>query len=352
MVAPIVVSADEHVIEPRSFWEQWLPESLPSADRYRAPILDGVALALSGESGHHAIKTFLLFPDLVRYSDEAAGASDPLRRLAVLDEQGIDASVVFPQRAMAMWGIEDRDLMYRCFDAYNEWLAQWCAQGRGRLYGVAILPTVYRPEATGDYIAHLKDLGFRTMMLPNFPRGVDYAGPEMAPLWSAIEASGLPLNFHISEAPDDNGPGGLGTYLAVSFQPFRKLWSFIVFSGILERHPGLRVVFAEGGISWIPSALDHADRIHDKFAAHLHPRLAQPPSHYWFAQCYATFMEDQRGVEQIDCIGADRVLWSSDYPHPEGTFGSTRQVVSDLRRTLGDRSDAAVGGTAARLYGL
>jgi predicted TIM-barrel fold metal-dependent hydrolase len=348
----IVVSADEHVVESRSFWEQWLPDSLPAADRRRAPRLEGVALALGGPSGHHAIKTFLLFPALVQHSDEAAGASDPLGRLAVLDGEGIDASVVFPQRAMAMWGIEDRDLMFRCFDAYNEWLADWCRQGRGRLHGVAILPTVYRPEATADYLAHLQDLGFRTMMLPNFPRDADYAGPEMSPLWSAIESSGLPLNFHISEAPDNNGAGGLGTYLSVSFQPFRKLWSYLVFSGILQRHAGLRVVFAEGGISWIPSALDHADRIHAKFAGHLHPQLSRPPSHYWFTQCYATFMEDPCGVEQIDRIGADRVLWSSDYPHPEGTFGATRRVVDALRRSLADRCDDALGATAARLYGL
>jgi predicted TIM-barrel fold metal-dependent hydrolase len=352
LAAPTVVSADEHVVEPRSFWEDWLPDRLPPSDRPRAPILDGVALALSGASGHHAIRTFLLFPELVKYSDQASGASEARARLAIMDHEGIDASVLFPQRGMAMWGIEDRDLMYRCFDAYNEWLAHWCAQAGGRLHGVAILPTVYQPEATGDYIDHLKDLGFRTMMLPNFPRDVDYSTPALSPLWAAIEASGLPVNFHISEAPDDNGPGGLGTYLAVSFQPFRKLWSFLVFSGILERHPGLRVVFAEGGISWIPSALDHADRIHHKFAGHLQPRLAEPPSHYWFTQCFATFMEDPRGVEQIDCIGADRVLWSSDYPHPEGTFGSTHQVLSDLRRALGDRSAAAVGATAARLYGL
>jgi predicted TIM-barrel fold metal-dependent hydrolase len=347
-----VVSADEHLVEPRSFWEEWLPETLPARDRLRAPKLDGVALSLGGASGHHVVRTFLLFPELVERSDAARGASDPLERLAVLDEEGVDASVLFPQRAMAMWGMDDRDLMFRCFDSYNRWLAQWCSMGNGRLYGVPVLPTVYRPDATADYIDQLKDLGFRTVMLPNNPRDVHYAGADMAPMWSAIEASGLPVNFHISEAPDDNGPGGLGTYLAVSFQPFRKLWSFVVFSGILERHPGLRVVFTEGGISWIPSALDHADRIHDRFEQYLVPRLPHPPSHYWFSQCYATFMDDPRGIDQLDHIGADRVLWSTDYPHPEGTFGTTGEVVGGLRRRLGRRADAVTGATAAGLYGL
>ncbi len=352
MDTPIVVSADEHLVEPRSFWEDWLPESLPPADRARAPRMEGVALSLGGPAGHHVIKTFLLFPDLVERSDTAPGASDPGQRLAVLDAEGVHASVLFPQRAMAMWGIEDRDLLFRCFDAYNHWLAHWCAGGAGRLHGVPVLPTVYRPDATRDYLDHLKALGFRTVMLPNAPRDAHYAAPEMAPMWSAIEDSGLPVNFHISEAPDDNGAGGLGTYLAVSFQPFRKLWSFLVFSGILERHPGLRLVFTEGGISWVPSALDHADRIHERFDGYLEPRLPHPPSHYWFRQCYATFMEDPRGIEQLNHIGADRVLWSTDYPHPEGTFGRTAEVLHRLREDMGGRSEEAIGMTAARLYGL
>ena len=172
-------------------------------------------------------------------------------------------------------------------------------------------------------------------------------------MWQAIEESGLPLNFHISEAPDDNGPGGLGTFLTHSMQPFRKLWAYLVFTGLLERHPGLRVVFTEGGISWVPSALDHADRVHRDFAAYLNPKLKLPPSHYWHSQCYATFMDDPMGIEQLHHIGADRVLWSSDYPHPEGTKGDTAGVWQRLRESVGDKSaEMIIGGTAAALYGF
>lgn len=353
MAATRIVSADEHLVEPPEFWDDWLPASLPAGDRDRAPRLEGPALALGGSDDHRLVETFLLFPDLVRHSDEAHGASEPAARVAVLDAEGIDQAMVFPQRAMAMWGMQDRALMVRCFGAYNEWLAARCAATGGRLLGIPILASVHRPEETADQIARIRELGFATMMLPNAVAGVNYADPALDPMWSAIEDAGLPLNFHISEAPDNNGPGGLGSYLAVSFQPFRKLWSFLVFSGILERHPGLRIVFAEGGISWIPSALDHADRIHARFADHLSPRLADPPSHHWFTQCYATFMHDPCGVEQIDRIGAERVMWSSDYPHPEGTFGETAALLDALAATLGEaRYRDVVGATAAGLYAL
>ena len=100
--------------------------------------------------------------------------------------------------------------MYRCFDAYNEWLAQWCAQGRGRLNGVAILPTVYQPEATADYIDHLKDLGFRTMMLPNFPRGVDYSSPDMAPMWTRAPFRSSGIACDVDRSAPALPPNGLG----------------------------------------------------------------------------------------------------------------------------------------------
>lgn len=345
-----VISADEHIVEPLAFWQDWLPSALPPSMRDRAPRRIGAGIALDGTT---VLRTFTLFPELARVSDDAPGAGDVGVRIGVQREEGIDAAIVYPQRAMAMWGLDDPDLRDACFDAYNGWLAAQCVQSGGRIIGVPILSTVDRPEQTADAIARLKALGFRTMMLPNYPRHARYGEASMAPLWSAIEASGLPLSFHISEAPDGNGPGELGSYLMVSFQPFRKLWSYLVFAGIFDRHPGLRVVFAEGGISWIPSALDHADRIFHRFRDHLEPRLAREPSDYWARHCWATFMDDPRGLDQIDRIGSDRVLWSSDYPHPEGTRGDSRRILEDVEKRLGPVVAAAIaGGTARAVYGL
>jgi predicted TIM-barrel fold metal-dependent hydrolase len=344
-----IISVDDHGVEPASFWNEWLPDFLPPADRDRAPRLRGLALEIDGA----VARVFKLFPHVAARSEVRAGATDPEARLRDMDAEGVQASFTFSQRAMALFGLQDRGLMVRCIDGYNEWLAGWCARGGGRLYGVAILPTIFQPEATADYIAKLRDLGFHAMHIPSSPRAVAYNRPEMEPLWTAIEESGMPLSFHISESPDDDGPGGLGTYLTVVQQPFRKLWALLVFAGVLERHPDLKVVFTEGGISWIPSALDHTDRIYETFGADLEPKLAHPPSYYWRRQCFATFQDDPRGVEQIAHIGVDKVLWATDYPHPEGTFTRSRALVRDLfERFPTAEAQAIVGGTALRLFDL
>jgi predicted TIM-barrel fold metal-dependent hydrolase len=346
----IVVSADEHLVEPPEFWSDWLPESLPARDRDRAPSLKDGALVVDGQS----MPVFLLFPELIAYSDRQPGVGDVAGRLAMMDAEGIDLSILFPQRAMGMFAMRDPALRTKCFTAYNEFLADFCARSGGRLAGVAVLPTIYQPEATADYLEHLKALGFRLVQLPGALKGgLSYGAPEMTPLWTAIEESGMVAAIHTSETPENNGPGGLGTFLTHTSQPFRKLWGNLVFTGLFERHPGVRMLFAEGGISWVPSALEQADRIHATFAEYLNPRLPLPPSAYWFRQCYATFMDDPRGLEQIDHIGADHILWSSDYPHPEGTRGSTRKIVARLKQQLGpDRAHCVLGGNALSLLGL
>ena len=345
----IVISADEHIVEPVEFWNELLPEALPAGDRDRAPRLESGALVVDG----YSMPVFLLFPELIAFSDAQPGVSDVTGRLAMMDSENIDISILFPQRAMGMYAIKDQELRKRCINAYNEWLAGFCAASGGRLYGVPILPTVYRPEETAEYLAHLKSLGFRLFTMPNALRNTSYTAPEMEPLWTAIEEGGLVASYHTSETPESNGPGGLGTFLIRTTQPFRNVWGHLVFTGLLERHPGVRLLFAEGGISWVPSTLADADRIHTNFADYLKPTLPHPPSEYWRRQCWATFMEDPCGIEQIDRIGADRALWSSDYPHPEGTRSKTRELVSTLRDQLGrDRADAVLGGNACSLLGI
>jgi predicted TIM-barrel fold metal-dependent hydrolase len=344
----LIISADEHLVEPAEFWNGWLLDRLPPADRGNAPRVEDGALVVDGQ----CLPVFRLFPALIDYSDRQPGVGDIPGRLKMMDSEGIDAAILFPQRAMGMFLIKDLELRARCIMAYNEYLADVCARSAGRLAGVAILPTVYQPGRTAETLAEIKRLGFRLFMMPNQLRGLTYDAPELEPLWSAVEDSGLITCYHTSETPDHNGPGGLGTFLSRTTQPFRNVWANFVFSGLLERHPGVRLLFAEGGISWVPSALDHADRIQRNFRDHLNPKLPRPPSDYWFRQCYATFMDDPRGVDQLDHIGVDRVLWSSDYPHPEGTRGETRELMDRLRGQLGaDKADAILGGNAAKLLG-
>jgi len=342
----VVVSADDHVMEAGTLWK----ERLPARFKDRAPRLwydeDGFShLEAEGRSlDVPGLNTLLV--------EGREGMRDPLVRIQDLDAEGVDKELIFPQRTLSLVGLQDLELREACMRAYNEWLSDYCKFAPSRFYGVGIL-NWWEPEKAKDNLQELRGLGFPAMEIPSTPPGVFYNSRSIEPLWDAIEEDGYPISFHIGENVQTRGLGALGTFQMQQFAPFRRLFGLLAFSGILERHPGLRVVFTEGGIHWVPAALFDADRIYRDFETEMNPKLANLPSFYWWQNCYATFQEDPVGMQLIDQVGAHKAIWASDYPHPESTLGySDATIRSIFAATTEEKAKAIVGGNAVRLWGL
>jgi predicted TIM-barrel fold metal-dependent hydrolase len=277
--------------------------------------------------------------------------------MADLDIEGVEAEMLYPQRSFGLiagFKASHRDAVRQdekyasaYLDAYNLWLSEICNSSGGRLLGAALV-RFWDPDGMADNLQEVKDRGFRNIVMPTAPPGIRYNAPEMERMWSAIEESGLPLSFHVGEKFDTDGPGAFGASMMMQFHPFRKLWSLLTFSGILERHPGLRVIFTEGGLHWIPGALADADHFNRNFRSIMEPRLASPPSYYWRRNCYATFQEDPIGLSLIDHIGYERVLWASDYPHAESTTGRVAVAARAVIDAVGDHRARAILNDSAR----
>jgi predicted TIM-barrel fold metal-dependent hydrolase len=360
----VVVSTDSHWLEPESFAE-YMPEKF----RDRAPRgyhdESGYHFEIDGRSTDSPIIPSLLI-------EGRAGMWDPEFRLREIDAERIDKELLFPQRMLGVIRSKSRqagnllageaelrpdqgdwEFVQACFDAYNELLAKFCATHPERYYGVGLL-NYWNPDATLDEIQKIKALGLKGVMLPTLPPKIYYNSRKIEGLWDGIEEGGLPLSFHVGETFDARGLGGLPTTTVVALEPYRRLFSLLTFSGILERHPELRVVFTEGGISWVPSALFDSDKVYAGFESEMNPKLAKMPSHYWFQNCFATFMEDPPGLRLLDLMGWDKVMWCSDYPHPESTVGYSQQSIWDIfdaTETV-EQAQAIVGGTAMKLWRL
>src|SRR5262249_42726243 len=151
-----------------------------------------------------------------------------------------------------------QELIYR---TYNDYLAGLGARSPGRFYGVGICSNWWDPKQAETAVRQIVDLGLKSFMLPYSPgksvdgKPIDYAGPEMDRFWAVAEEAGLPVSFHIGEVPAAGGRGGFGTFFIVQAAPFRRVFGNLIFGGILDRHPTLRIVFAEGGINWVAGAL-------------------------------------------------------------------------------------------------
>lgn len=354
-VGAVIVSADSHWME-GDIWVERFPQHLKD----RAPRVffqnGGWEVELGGKllSTPGAAAASCAFECVPGFTDQAIRMHD-------LDAEGVDQEIIFPQKFFTLLFLENLQEKEWCARAYNQALSEFCAGQPDRLHGVAIL-NWWEPAATKDAIAEIKSLGFKTMMVPIQPgkyadgEPIHYHDERMEPFWAAIEESGLPLCFHIGERPinpSTSPRGAAGIFVMQQMGGMRNVWSTLTFGGVFDRNPDLRVVFVESGLHWVPGALQEADMIYESFPSHVRPKLSNLPSHYWFKNCWATFMVDPAGIEMIHRIGADRALWSSDYPHNESTLGYTRSAVQAVfDSTSEENARKIVGGNAIKLFGL
>jgi predicted TIM-barrel fold metal-dependent hydrolase len=136
-----------------------------------------------------------------------------------------------------------------------------------------------------------------------------------------------------------------------TFVPGQRVVAHLVASGALERHPGLRVLIAEGGASWVPALADRMDegwRQHGQFAT---PKLTKLPSETIFEQVYASFQHDRSAVPAFTSMGYPNVMWGDDYPHMEGTYGHTQKTLHELFDGVAPETRFALTeGTFGRLF--
>jgi predicted TIM-barrel fold metal-dependent hydrolase len=339
-----VFSADDHISLAEDIFYERFPESLK--DQAPRVVYDDGAwtLAIGG-------KAFLPreFTAVLMQYDPLEGSSthDLDARLRELESDGIHRELAFPNALLGLMGWPDKDVRELCFRIYNEHIAELQERSNGRFYGVGIA-NWWDGDGCRKTLAEMKALGITTFWMPLKPgagedgKPIDYNGPAMYPVWEAIEESGLPVAHHIGEAPlaspcRDNG---VLVGMVHNVAPFREMFGRYVFGGILDRHPGLRVGWFEGGINWIPAALQDAEHLYASLQHMADHEIEHEVEHYWKAHMYASFMVDPLGLEMIDRIGVDRVMWSSDYPHNESTFGYSERSLANVVDAVGP--DAAV----------
>ena len=348
----ILVSTDNHWSVSEDIFYRGFPAHLKDAAPRLWQSPEGAWLfTVSGEPAvpQH---THRLFAEM----DLVAGSSIIEARLKDMDIEGIDKELAFGNVIAAFYTHPDLEVRNWIFRIYNQHLAEMQAKAPGRFYGVGLV-NYWDPRQARASLDEIKRLGIKTVVLPQTPRTanrepINYCARDMWPFWEAIEEAGLPICFHVGEAIQD-GPGGVALSVLLNLSPFRKNFGELIFGGVLDRHPGIRAVFVEADIYWVPGALQHADMIYETYAHELDPKIRHHPRHYWENNLYATVISDPAGLRLIDEIGADRIMWGNDYPHQESVYGCSWQSVRQILDAV-PAGDAVkiLGGTALDLFDL
>ena len=377
-----VIDVDTHITEPHDLWTSRAPAAI--ADRVPHVVhgddgpqwvVDDVVLGRAGASS-------VVRPDGSKcrgaeftrwtFDDTHPAAYDVGARVAMMDEMGIYAQILYPNvagfGAHRFGDIADEDLKVACATIFNDAMAEMQEQSGGRLFPMALLPW-WNVDASVAETRRAASLGLRGVNMCSDPhlRGApDLGEREWDPLWEACCELDLPVNFHIGASESSIGWFGsspwpsqgddqkLAVGSAMMYLTNARVFANLIFSGVLERFPELSVVSVESGIGWIPFVLESLDHQLVETAPSSMHELTMKPSEYFHRQVYACFWFERHGpAELIDAIGVDNVLFETDFPHPTCLYPDSLTHAMDAlagvdpvvkRKVLQDN--------AARLYNI
>jgi len=298
----------------------------------------------------------------IHYQEINPAGFDPRARLKVMDAEGIDAAVLYPGLGLSLGAAKDPELGVAMCQVYNDWLAEFCATDRKRLIGVAALPMQDPQAAAREARRAVTELGLRGGYCRPNPHGErPFHDPAFAPVYEALEELEVPLAFHPAGLWDMPGTSAQmahlmapGTHhaLILFFDDYLTL-SNLVYGGVLERHPRLKVLILECGGGWIAHWMDRLDEFTESYDWQLR-HLKLKPSEYVRRQVTVSFDPGEHTMGALArFIGEDNMIWASDFPHSDAKYPG---VVAELREHTEDMAPKAraklLGLNSLALYGV
>ena len=360
----MIISADSHITEPPDTYTARIDPKF----RDRAPrivrddnlgdifhiegLSQPIPMGLVAAAGKSAAE---LATFGVKFEDLHRGGWDPDARLADQDRDGVAGEIIYPTVGMALCNHQDLAFKRACMEAYNLWIAEYCAAHPERLFGIG-QTAVRTPEEGVEDLEKIKQLGLKGVMLPGEPGLEDWDSPIYDRFYEASVALDLPLSFHIltsrSNAVKPRGPK-LNGFLTI-IRANQDIIGTMVLSGVFERHPGLKVVCVEADAGWLPHymyRMDHAYKRH----RHWLPAgtLSKLPSEYVRENVYVTFQDDWVAFRTADLGNVRRFMWANDFPHSDSTWPWSQEMLAEQTATLSEAEKQLIlHDNVAELYGL
>lgn len=365
-----IISADSHINEPPELFRsipQPLQELAPKVVRLEkgdawimSPGAEPRLVSTSAVAGRKK-EEYLATP--VTYENMCKGSFLAEPRLKDMDTDHIDADVMYPGIMRYLERCANGDVRLACARAYNEWMADFCKANPARLQGVGVVPLLDDNGGQNalQALKHARAVGLRSVFLSQKDPGMPLHHPDADAFWAAAADYGMPISIHIHTVPFMRGikpeylalPGSKELMpTTVTFSMIEHL-SNLMFGGVFMRHPKLKIVLAEGGIGWIPAALERMDHVFKVHRPYMGSPITELPSETYRKNCFATFGEDQAGLRLRDMMGVHTILWASDYPHTDTTWPESKQTIDRMFEGISESDKRKiVSENAARLYGF
>lgn len=280
---------------------------------------------------------------------------NPVVQLEDMDTEGIDIAVLYPTTLLGAWGLADREYAVALHRAYNDWLAEFCGHNPDRLKGVAVLPTVDPAAAVKELERAVTQYGFVGAMAHPLTYNHQVNDECYDDLYACAQQLDVPVAFH-AQGAEIGRHGRFDTFLAEHTfgHTHEQIVSaiLVIFGGILDKFPRLKVGFLEGMVGWVPMIAERMDEEyeHRPFEAPLLTR--EPSEHFRGGRVFIGAEPEEWMIPTvIQYLGTDQtLLYSSDYPHWDGAFPNSTRKLAERTDLTEENKRNIFGENARRFY--
>ena len=290
-----------------------------------------------------------------------AGYWDPIERLKDMDADGVEAEVLYSEVSAFRYLGDMKDGADDSVRAFNDVL-HWFSEPDPKRLIVSYQIPIYDIDVAIAELDRVLALNAKSLQMPVFPSELglpEYFDERYDPLFARIQESGLPicchigLNTNLDDLMRRDPTPNKGVMVPVTGLLTAEAFGMWIMGGVFEKFPGLKLVFVEPGLAWVPWWIHIADDMATR-QGYQFPAITELPSHYFHRNVHLTFIEEEIAIQRLrDLIGVENMLWSTDFPHPVTSWPNSQKIIEEqFAGVPEDEKELMVYGNAARVWQL
>jgi predicted TIM-barrel fold metal-dependent hydrolase len=335
----ILVSVDDHVVEPPDMFEGHIPAKykdlapkvVTKPDGTNAWVFEGQEATNVGLNAVAGRPPDEYGAEPTKFSEIRPGCFDIHERIRDMNVNGVLASMNFPSYpqfcGQYFARADDKDLALAVLRAYNDWhIDEWCGTYPGRMIPLA-LPPIWSPELMADEVQRVGRKGCHAVTFSENPEKLGYPSlhsPHWDPFWQACNDENTIVCLHIgssSQVVITSIDAPVDTMITLQPMNIVQAAADVLWSPVLRKFPDLTIALSEGGIGWIPYFLERVDRVYKMHRAWTHQDFGdQLPSEVFNERIVTCFIDDAFGIEARNKLNIDMITWECDFPHSDSTW--------------------------------
>jgi predicted TIM-barrel fold metal-dependent hydrolase len=366
----ILVSVDDHVVEPPNMFDKHLPDKWKDQAPKSVKKPDGTDVWVYEDAeipniGLNAVagrppEDYNVNP--TRYEEIRDGCYDIDERVMDMNRNGVLGSMCFPSfvhfAGQLFSRSKDLDVGHVMLQAYNDWhIDEWCGSHPGRFIPLSI-PPIWDPQLMADEVHRVAKKGCHAVTFSEDPGALGW--PNMFqdhwdPFFAACQDEGTVICLHIGSSSTMLGlKDGAPFDVLITMTPLNSMSAAtdLLWSNVLRKFPDLKFALSEGGIGWLPYWLERIDYVYQQHRFWTHQDFGdQLPSQVARDHMTFCFISDKAGVEQRHAIGIDNITWECDYPHSDSSWPhSPESVIKQLDGVPDDEINKMTYENAMRVF--